>query len=271
VHAGDRLTVDVPPPAPAEPQAQEIPLNVVFEDEHLLVLNKPPGLVVHPGAGSPDGTIVNALLARPGAVSSIGGVERPGIVHRLDKDTSGLMLIAKTDTTHLALSRALAERRIRRIYRAIALRNFEKQQGKVDAPLGRHPTQRTKMMVNSPVTSRDAVTHWKVIEQFRGLTLIECRLETGRTHQIRVHMAHEKHPVLGDDTYGGTHTLALQVIAQRSSRLKAVLSRVDRQMLHARQIAFVHPITQEDMQFEVEEPEDFQKVLIALREDAAVA
>jgi 23S rRNA pseudouridine1911/1915/1917 synthase len=265
VKTGERITVTLPEPEPATPRPQEMPLEVKFEDEHLLVINKPAGLVVHPGAGAPDGTLVNALLARPGSVSSIGGVERPGIVHRLDKDTSGLLLVAKTDRTHLALSRALAARDVKRLYWAIALRVFNAAAGKIDAPIGRHVTQRTKMAVHGGVGSRHAVTHWKVLEQFRGFTLLECRLETGRTHQIRVHLAHEKHPILGDETYGGSLPVALQLTDTRAVQLRNELKLVSRQMLHARQLQFVHPITGADMFFEAPEPADFAAVLGALR------
>ncbi|MGI8907695.1 MAG: RluA family pseudouridine synthase [Candidatus Sumerlaeaceae bacterium] len=271
IKPGDQVSVHIPAATPAVPQGETIPLDVIFEDEHLLVVNKPAGLVVHPGAGAREGTLVNALLGRPGAVSSIGGVERPGIVHRLDKDTSGLMVIAKTDACHLALSRAIAAREVKRIYLTIALRSFKTKSGRIDAPVGRHPTQRTRMAVHSHKGSRPAVTHWRVVEPFHGMALVECRLETGRTHQIRVHLAHESHPVLGDDTYGGTVGLALQLANPRSAALRTELKSVARQMLHARQLQFQHPITSKVLAFEAELPPDFARILEALRHDASGA
>lgn len=266
VRSGMRVEVRVPPPVPATPRPQPMELRVLHEDDHLLVLDKPPGLVVHPGAGQPDGTLVNALLARPGTVSVIGGVERPGIVHRLDKDTSGLMVVAKTDAAHTALTEALSRREVKRIYWAIVLREFRTNAGTIDAPIGRHPTIRTRMAVRPDGQGRSAVTHWKVRERFGGLSLVECRLATGRTHQIRVHLAHERHPVLGDDLYGGSVTVALQLVPPRDAPLRNALRAVGRQMLHARELAFVHPATGEPMHFRCEPPEDFQAVLAALRD-----
>ena len=271
VRVGDAISVVMPPIEPATPQPEQMHLDVLFEDDYLLVINKPAGLVVHPGAGTRDGTLVNALLGRPGSVSSIGGVERPGIVHRLDKNTSGLMLVAKTDKCHLALSRALASREIKRGYRAIALRNFKSMKGTINAPIGRHPTQRTKMAVHDGHGTREATTHWQVLEQFHGMALLHCRLETGRTHQIRVHLAHDKHPILGDDTYGGSFALATQIIPPDAQKLRNELKLVTRQMLHARQLAFVHPITEQEMAFDAEEPEDFQRVLRVLRKEGVSA
>lgn len=266
LRAGDRVEMEVPPPEAAVPQPQAMDLEVLFEDEHLLILNKPPGLVVHPGAGQPDGTLVNALLARPGTVSIIGGVERPGIVHRLDKDTSGLMVIAKTDSTHAALSNALSRREVKRVYHTLALREFKSDSGRIEAPVGRHPTNRVKMAVRPQGQGRSALTHWKVLERFGGISLVECRLATGRTHQIRVHLAHDNHPVLGDDLYGGSVALALQLVSPRDQEVRNALRQVRRQMLHAREIGFTHPVTGTPLHFSSPPPEDFQHVLRVLRQ-----
>jgi len=265
VQAGDEISVNLPPPRGAAPQAQDIPLDVVYEDSDLLVINKPAGLVVHPGAGTPDGTMVNALLAREGTVSVIGGEERPGIVHRLDKDTTGLIIVAKNDATHLALSTALAAREISRVYWALVLRRFAERAGAVEAPIGRHPTVRTKMAVTNAVDAREARTRWKVLENFGPVSLVECRLETGRTHQIRVHMAHIKHPVMGDELYGGGVKLALQVLHPREETLKNEARKLTRQMLHARELSFKHPRTGEQLRFHSDPPAGFLQLLEALR------
>jgi 23S rRNA pseudouridine1911/1915/1917 synthase len=264
VEKGMYIAVAIPPPRPAEPQPQDIPLDVVYEDEDLLVLNKPAGLVVHPGAGNPDGTLVNALLARLGKLSGIGGVERPGIVHRLDKDTSGLMLVAKNDLSHRRLSDALMRREIHRIYWAIVLREPRDKIGTIDAPIARHPANRTKMAVVRN-GGRHAVTHYRVIERFHGFALVECRLETGRTHQIRVHMASLGHPVLGDPCYGGDIGRACQLVPPKNQALVNGLKKVERQLLHARSIEFAHPRTGNIMQFEAPLPADFLETLEVLR------
>lgn len=271
VRAGDRITVVVPPPEPASPQPQAMHLDVLFEDEHVLVLNKPAGLVVHPGAGQPDGTLVNALLARPGSISVIGGVERPGIVHRLDKDTSGLMMVAKNDVAHAKLAADLSRRNVKRIYWALALRKFDKPSGVIDAAIGRHPTVRTRMAVRDEGHGRSASTSWRVLEAFGGLSLVECRLSTGRTHQIRVHLASISHPVLGDDLYGGALASVLQMIPPRDQAVKNAIRHVTRQMLHARELSFDHPATGEPMSFTGELPADFADVLNTLRRSAPSA
>ena len=268
---GDRVQVIVPPTIEASPVAQPMDLDVVWEDADLAVINKPPGLVVHPGAGTPDGTLVNALLARDGQLSSIGGVFRPGIVHRLDKDTSGLMVVARNDFSHRTLSEALSRHDVARVYHAITLRSFRENSGRIEAPIGRHPSGRTRMaVVHEKKGGRPAVTHWKVIEQMGAYSLVECRLETGRTHQIRVHLAHEGHPLLGDELYGGGFALASQFVPAQANKLRATLHTVQRQMLHARQLAFTHPRTGEPMSFTAEPPADFLDILSALRGAALV-
>ncbi len=264
VIAGDKISVTIPPPQPAEPQPQDIPLNVLYEDEDLLVVNKPVGMPVHPGAGNPDGTLVNALLARQNTLSSIGGVQRPGIVHRLDKDTTGLILVAKNDFAHRRLSEALAARKIHRVYWALVLRQPPANTGVICAPVARHPANRIKMAVVRQ-GGKEAVTHWKVLERFHGFALIECRLETGRTHQIRVHMASIGHPVLGDNLYGGEAARALQLIPPREHELANTIRAAHRQMLHARELTFTHPRTRVPLRFEAQLPDDFQQILTTLQ------
>jgi 23S rRNA pseudouridine1911/1915/1917 synthase len=264
LHAGEWVEVTLPDPVAAEPEPQEIPLRVVLEDDDLLVVDKPAGLVVHPGAGTPDGTMVNALLARPGSLSEVGGVLRPGIVHRLDKDTSGLILVARTDLAHRTLSAALARREVSRVYWALALRRFPKDAGEVNAPVGRHPSVRTRMAVVDR-GGRDALTRWQVLEPFGGISLVECRLGTGRTHQIRVHLAHIGHPVLGDTLYGGSPAVAQHLVATGDTALRAAVRDVRRQMLHAHRLSFQHPRTGERIQLESPPPADFDSVLALLR------
>ena len=199
---GEVYAALLPEPELPEPEPQDIPLDIVYEDADVVVVNKPRGMVVHPAPGHPDGTLVNALLWHCGeSLSGVGGERRPGIVHRIDKDTSGLIIAAKNDFAHLALSAQLADRSLSRVYEAVARGEFREEAGTVDAPIGRHPTERKRMAVTER-GSRPAVTHWEVIARYRGWTHIRCRLETGRTHQIRVHMAYIGHPLLGDMVYG---------------------------------------------------------------------
>jgi 23S rRNA pseudouridine1911/1915/1917 synthase len=246
------VTVAVPPSAPAIPAAQPIPLSIVFEDEYLLVIDKPAGLVVHPGAGHHDGTLVNALLAYCGdQLSGIGGVRRPGIVHRLDKDTSGLMVAAKTDAAHRGLSAQLADRSLSRTYRAIVWGTPTPVAGRIDAPIGRSPNNRRKMAVVRH-GGREAVTLYSTIARVGGkASLIECKLMTGRTHQIRVHMASSGHPLVGDPLYG------------RARGDGSALARFPRQALHATAIAFLHPIDGREMSFVSEPPDDFRNLIDA--------
>ncbi|HEV2894626.1 MAG TPA: RluA family pseudouridine synthase, partial [Actinomycetota bacterium] len=231
LRGGERLTW-APPPAPADgpPVAEDRPLTVRYEDERLLVVAKPAGLVVHPGPGHPTGTLVNALLGREGTSLSAGGgaADRPGIVHRLDKDTSGLLLVAKDDATHLALAGDLAAHRVERRYLALVQGRLPAEEGTVDAPVGRHPRDRKRMAVVP--TGRDAVTHWRVLETFPAVQLAEATLETGRTHQVRVHLASLRHPLAGDRTYGADPTLAARL-------------GLTRPFLHAWRLGFDHPGT----------------------------
>jgi 23S rRNA pseudouridine1911/1915/1917 synthase len=238
--------------------AEAIALDIVFEDEDLLVVNKPAGLVVHPGAGNPDGTLMNGLLYHAPQLET---VPRAGIIHRIDKDTSGLLLVAKTLQAHTALVRQLAERSISREYLAIC-NGVLTGGGTIDEPLARHPGDRKRMSVQQG--GRTAVTHFTVLERFRAHTLVRVRLETGRTHQIRVHFAWRRNPLVGDPVYGGR----LALPAGASERLIEVLRAFRRQALHATRLAFRHPVTQQDLEFEVPPPGDFETLLAALGEDA---
>ncbi len=255
------LEITEPEVLPAKAEAQEIPLDIIYEDAHLLVINKPSGMVVHPAAGNPDGTLVNALLHHcKGQLSGIGGEARPGIVHRIDKDTSGLLVVAKTDPVHRALSDMLAYHGIRRVYHALANGGFREASGTVDAPIGRHPRDRKKMAVirDGSHTAREAVTHYKVLSDFGAITYLKLELETGRTHQIRVHMASLGHPLLGDTVYGGGHTPFEKRHAQYLSG----------QCLHAKALSFVHPVTGEEMHFECPLPKDFERLLEILENES---
>ena len=258
VRAGETFLVSIPQPEPSEAMPEDIPLDVVFEDEHIIVVNKPKGMVVHPAAGNPNGTLVNALLYHcKGSLSGIGGVIRPGLVHRIDKDTEGLLVVAKNDPAHLYLAEEIKCHRVRRIYFAVVLGNLREDRGTVNAPIGRHPVDRKRMAVirNDKGTSREAVTHWEVLERFGRFTLIRCELETGRTHQIRVHMASIGHPLLGDRLYGGGGT-ALE------ARHKGLLSG---QSLVACELHLTHPVTHDPMVFSVPLPHEFERLLTLLR------
>ena len=245
---GEVYAALLPEPELPEPEPQDIPLDIVYEDADVVVVNKPRGMVVHPAPGHPGGTLVNALLWHCGeSLSGVGGERRPGIVHRIDKDTSGLIIAAKNDFAHLALSAQLADRSLSRVYEAVARGEFREEAGTVDAPIGRHPTERKRMAVTER-GSRPAVTHWEVIARCRGWTHIRCRLETGRTHQIRVHMAYIGHPLLGDMVYG----------AKKPER------GLEGQCLHARELKFLHPRTGEAIHLSTELPEYFQQVLASL-------
>lgn len=253
--AGSVVIIDIPEPEKLEVTAEDIPLDIVYEDDDVLVVNKPAGMVVHPAPGNYTGTLVNALMYHCGdKLSSINGVIRPGIVHRIDKDTSGLLMVAKNDKAHSSLSQQLSEHSITRRYNAVVYSNIKEDEGTVDRPIGRDPSNRLRNAVTE-LNSKNAVTHYKVLERFGSFSLIEARLETGRTHQIRVHMAYLKHPLLGDELYGPAKSKA-------ASKLGA-----KRQMLHAGILGFVHPSTGEYMEFQSPLPEDFEKVLDKLRKD----
>jgi 23S rRNA pseudouridine1911/1915/1917 synthase len=266
VNAGDAITVMVPLAAEAVPQGEPIPLNVVFEDDEIIVIDKPAGLVVHPAAGNWSGTLVNALIAHCGAsLSGIGGVRRPGIVHRLDKDTTGLMVVAKTDRAHKALAGQFADHGrtgpLVRGYLAFVWSAPDRPKGTIDKPIDRHPHARDKMAVRPG--GREAITHWEVLERYRGpggeivASLLACQLETGRTHQIRVHLAHAGHPLLGDDVYGpGFKTKAARLPPAAAAALEAL----GRQALHAYLLGIEHPTTGESLEFRSELPGDLARL-----------
>ena len=248
-HAGETVEVEWPEARPTDAQPEEIPLDILFEDDALVVLNKPAGLVVHPAAGHEEHTLVNALLHHcAGQLSGIGGVARPGIVHRLDKETSGCMVVAKNDDTHLALSAQFSGRQVEKIYHAIVCGVMPRDEGNIRAAIARHPSHRKRMAVREDDTGREAHTSYRVLERLRETTLVEALLHTGRTHQIRVHFQHIGHPLVGDTTYG----------QRQNRRLEELVSyTAPRVMLHAHKLAFIHPRSGKRLRFESPLPEDF--------------
>ncbi|MBE7038106.1 MAG: RluA family pseudouridine synthase [Ruminococcaceae bacterium] len=247
---GDEIEILYDEPKELDVEAEDIPLNIIYEDEHLLVVNKEQNMVVHPAAGNYSGTLVNALLYHcKGKLSGINGVIRPGIVHRIDKDTSGLLVVAKTNKAHLSLAEQIKEKSVKRSYVCIANGVIQNNKGMVDAPIGRHPSERKKMAVTDK-NSKNAVTHFEVIERFQNYTFLTCRLETGRTHQIRVHLKYIGHPVLGDPLYGP----------------KKNEFNLTGQILHAKTLGFVHPQTGDYMEFDSEIPDYFNNILNSIKE-----
>lgn len=263
VEAGDKIIINIPPAVDDTIKAENIPLDIVYEDDDLLVINKAVGMVVHPGAGNWDGTLVNALLYHcKGNLSGIGGVQRPGIVHRLDKETSGLMVVAKNDMAHQGLSDQLQDRTLSRIYKAFVWHVPVIIKDKVDMPIGRDNNNRLKMGIMMK-SGRDAVTHYMLRENYGGaVALLECKLETGRTHQIRVHMQHIKHPLIGDPLYGlpAQEGVALLKRGGYDEEAIAKIMAFNRQALHAAEIGFIHPQTDEEMHFKCDMPEDLQEI-----------
>lgn len=248
LRANDVISVEICPPKALDVLPQKIDLCIIYEDEHLLVVNKPKGMVVHPAAGNPDKTLVNALLYHCGdSLSGINGILRPGIVHRIDKDTSGLLMVAKNDFAHRSLAEQIKEHSFYREYEAVVYGNVKNDSGIIDAPIGRHPVDRKKMAVTEK-NSKNAVTHYQVVERYSGFTHVRLKLETGRTHQIRVHMAYIGHPVAGDAVYGP----------------KKVITSLNGQCLHAKTLGFVHPATGENLLFTSDLPDYFQKFLSGL-------
>ena len=260
MRAGDLCTVLLPESEPSEALPEDIPLDVVYEDGDIIVVNKPKGMVVHPAPGNPTGTLVNALLYHcKGSLSGIGGVIRPGIVHRIDKDTEGLLVVAKNDRAHLYLAEQIKTHDVRRVYYAVVHGNFREDSGTVDAPIGRHPVDRKRMAVirDPEKRARDAVTHWSVMERFGAFSLVRCELETGRTHQIRVHMSHIGHPLMGDTLYGGG-----------KSRFEAQHRKwIDGQCLVACELILTHPADGREMHFRVPMPESMEALCRILREN----
>ena len=266
--AADYIEINVPVPRDDTPTPEDIPLDIVYEDEALIVINKPVGLVVHAGAGHHDGTLVNALLHHCGdTLSGIGGVKRPGIVHRLDKDTSGLMLAAKTDKAHKKLSAQLSDRSLHRRYKALVWGAPVPRKGVVDAPIGRHPANRQKMGVLRK-NGREARTQYLLVDEWGPVSMVECSLETGRTHQVRVHMAHLGHPLLGDSLYGLARNGQLARLKKvgLDEDLIAQVMNFPRQALHAAEIAFIHPLTGEEMGFECDVPDDMKSLIYILNQ-----
>lgn len=245
---GDQVEITLPEPQELLLQGEEIPLEILYEDDDLLVINKPRGLVVHPSQTSPTGTLVHGLMGRRTTLSGIGGVLRPGIVHRLDKDTSGLIMVAKSDLAHHSLQQQIQKRTAKRKYLALVHGNLKEDSGTIEAPIGRHPVDRKKMAVVQ--NGRPSITHWKVLERFKGkYALLECSLETGRTHQIRVHMAYNQHPVVGDPLYG----------------IKREEFNLSGQILHAYRLDFTHPRNGQPLHFEAPPPKEFADLLELLR------
>ena len=270
VEPGEAVRVQVPFPEPLAAEPEDIPIDVVYEDEHLIVLNKPRGMVVHPAAGHPRGTLVNALLAHCDHLSGIGGVCRPGIVHRLDRDTSGVMVVAKSDRVHQSLSEQIKARTAQRRYLCLVHGDVAAEEGTVETRIGRDPENRKKMAV-LPEGGRDAVTHYRVLERFGDFTLVECALRTGRTHQIRVHMVHIGHPVAGDPVYGPRRPprfrreMAKVMAVEREEPYPEDVAALEGQALHAYRLAFRHPVTGEAMEFYAPLPPDMERAIGELR------
>lgn len=260
IKSGDRLGIIIPEPQPIKAKPEAIPLDILYEDEHIIVINKPSGLTVHPGAGRSQGTLVNALLYHCKDLSGVGGALRPGIVHRIDKDTSGVLVAAKTDKSHRFLSEEFKRHSIKRKYMAIASGAVKRDEGTIDLPIGRHVSERKKISVRTR-KGRRAVTHYRVMKRFDRLTLLELTLETGRTHQIRVHLSAIHHPVVGDPVYGKGAPPGL------SPAIASLLKNLKRQALHAQTLGIIHPETKEYMEFSTPMPDDMQNIINALEKE----
>jgi 23S rRNA pseudouridine1911/1915/1917 synthase len=256
LRVGDKVQVTVPPPELTSATPEDIPLEILFEDSDLVVVNKPAGMVVHPGAGNSAGTLVNALLGHCNDLSGIGGELRPGIVHRIDKETSGILVVAKSDAAHQGLSQQFSAHTIKRVYIALVFGSMKTDTGKIEGTIGRHPVDRKKMSGTSRHGKR-AVTHWRVLARYPGVSLLRIKLETGRTHQIRVHLSENGHPLLGDAVYGGGGRLA----GLKDAKLKSLIKEMGRQALHAQTLGFIHPVTGVYLEFSAELPADIQTIL----------
>ena len=265
VQPGDRVSVHIPPPAPTDIAAEQIPLDILYEDDQIIVVNKAKGMTVHPAPGSEHGTLVNAILAHSDDLSGIGGVQRPGIVHRLDKDTSGILVVAKTDAAHSSLQKQIQSRTAERRYVALVWGAATFNEAVVDAPIGRHPTDRQKMSVirdTDRYSARKAVTHLKVLDRYTDFTLLEAKLDTGRTHQIRVHCSYIGHPVVGDPTYGGKkRTLPGSYGKIERREIAVLIDELQGQALHAASLSFDHPTTNERLSFEAPVPPDMNALI----------
>ena len=253
---GEEVRVTVPPPEPTAAAPEDISLEILYEDADLIVLNKPAGMVVHPGAGNRAGTLVNALLGHCSDLSGIGGELRPGIVHRIDKETSGILVVAKSDTAHQALAKQFSAHTIKRVYLALVFGNMKTDTGKIEGTIGRHPVDRKKMS-GTARHGKNAVTHWRVLARYQGISFLRVRLETGRTHQIRVHLSESGHPLLGDAVYGGCGRLP----GLKDAKLRSLIKDMGRQALHAQTLGFIHPVTGVYLEFSAELPADIQLVL----------
>jgi 23S rRNA pseudouridine1911/1915/1917 synthase len=256
LRGGERVAVTIPPPVPALPAAETIHLEILYEDGDLVVVNKPAGMVVHPGAGNASGTLVNALLGHCRDLSGIGGELRPGIVHRIDKDTSGVLVVAKNDLAHRSLSNQFKEHTIKRVYLALVFGSPKGEKGKIASVIGRHPVDR-KRMSGKARRGKEAVTHWQAISRYHGITLMRLKLETGRTHQIRVHLSEAGHPLVGDAVYGGSGRLA----TVQDLHLRELIRELGRQALHAKTLGFIHPSTGQYLEFDTELPVDMARVV----------
>jgi 23S rRNA pseudouridine1911/1915/1917 synthase len=256
LRGGEKLVVTIPPPLPAEPAAETIPLEILFEDGDLVVVNKPAGMVVHPGAGNAGGTLVNALLGHCRDLSGVGGELRPGIVHRIDKDTSGVLVVAKNDSAHRSLSLQFKEHTVKRVYIALVYGSPRQDKGRIESAIGRHPVDR-KRMSGAARRGKKAVTHWQAVSRYQGLTLMRLKLETGRTHQIRVHLSEANHPLAGDTVYGGSGRQA----TIHDPQLCKLIKDLGRQALHAKMLGFIHPSTGEYLEFDTELPMDMVRII----------
>lgn len=253
---GEEIALSIPPPQPAAAAPEAMNLDILYEDADLIVVNKPAGLSVHPGAGISSGTLVNGLLGHCADLSGIGGEIRPGIVHRIDKDTTGILVVAKNDSAHQGLATQFSVHTVKRVYYALVFGSPGTDKGRLEGTIGRHPVDRKKMS-GSARHGRHAVTHWQVLARYSGVTLLKLRLETGRTHQIRVHLSEAKHPLLGDAVYGGDARLG----NLKDAKLKALIKALGRQALHAKTLGFIHPSSGEYLEFDSDLPEDMQRII----------
>ena len=261
--SGEEVTISIPPPEPSTATPEKMDLVILHEDADVIVVNKPAGLTVHPGAGINSGTLVNGLLGHCSDLSGIGGEIRPGIVHRIDKDTTGILVVAKNDAAHQGLSAQFSQHTVKRVYYALVFGSPKTDKGRIEGEIGRHPVDRKKMSGNAR-HGRHAVTHWKVLARYNGVTLLQLRLETGRTHQIRVHLSEAKHPLLGDSVYGGDARLG----NIKDVKLKALIKELGRQALHAKTLGFIHPATGDYIEFDSALPEDMQRIVDYLDKQA---
>ncbi|RKX17036.1 MAG: RNA pseudouridine synthase [Candidatus Zixiibacteriota bacterium] len=263
---GDKIEIIIAPPVPVDITAENIPLDIVYEDDYLAVINKPAGLVTHPGAGNFSGTLVNGIMYHIKQLPNSSPSDRPGLVHRLDKNTSGLLVIAKTDNSLTKLQEAIQNRTVKRTYLAIICGHMKEYEGEINLPIGRSIRDRKKMMVTNK-NSREAITHYKLLKRYRSYDFLEINLQTGRTHQIRVHFSHLGHPVFGDPEYGGRAKWVNGMFAPERAKAKEMLELIDRQTLQACQLEFQHPVTEEMLKFKAELPSDFQNILNMLDEE----